>query len=179
MDQLDGSAWQTSWTNKLDKQAGRTSWMDQLDGPAGRIGWTDQLDGPAGWTSWTDQLEEPAWRTSSLYLKPWPVCIFEDWPFSLYFVAASESDEGLVYIFLAFFDIDFFCIFSISDEKIRNVTSLTHFWKNSLILRKLYIPLWPQEVVHIPMNKLSPWNKIKMTIFSCKTIGISSLNLRS
>ena len=33
------------------------------------------------------------------YLKPWPVSIFEDFPFSLYNVAASESDEGLVFIF--------------------------------------------------------------------------------
>ena len=31
-----------------------------------------------------------------VYLKPWPVRIFEDWPFSSYIVAASESDEGLV-----------------------------------------------------------------------------------
>ena len=36
--------------------------------------------------------------TSSFLLKPWPVCIFEDFPFSLYIVAASESDEGLVYL---------------------------------------------------------------------------------
>ena len=30
--------------------------MDQLDGPAGLTSWTDQLDGSAGRTSWTDQL---------------------------------------------------------------------------------------------------------------------------
>ena len=71
--------------------------MDQLDEPAGRTSWMDQLDGPAGWTSWTDQLNGPAGQTSSLYLKPWPVRIFEDFPFSLYIVAASESDEGLVW----------------------------------------------------------------------------------
>ena len=53
--------------------------------------WMDQLDGPAGQTSWTDQF---------FYLKSWPVCIFEDFPFSLYIVAASESDEGLVFIFV-------------------------------------------------------------------------------
>ena len=46
---------------------------------------------PAGQTSWTDQVDRPAGRTSSFYLKPWPV------PFSLNIVAASESDEGLVY----------------------------------------------------------------------------------
>ena len=51
---------------------------------------------PAGQTSWTDQLDGPAGRTSSFYLKPWPVCIFEDFLFSLYIVTASESDEGLV-----------------------------------------------------------------------------------
>ena len=33
--------------------------MDQLDGSAGQTSWTDQLDGPAGWTSWTDQLDGP------------------------------------------------------------------------------------------------------------------------
>ena len=59
-----------------------------LDGPAGQTGWTDQLDGSAGWIS-------------SLYLKPWPVCIFEDCPFSLYIVAASESDEGLVFFYVS------------------------------------------------------------------------------
>ena len=52
--------------------------MDQLDGPAGQTIWTDHLDGPAGQTSWTDQLEGSAGQTSSLYLKPWPVPIFED-----------------------------------------------------------------------------------------------------
>ena len=52
---------------------------------------------PAGWTSWTDQLDGPAGQTSSFYLKPWPVPIFEDFRFSLYIVAASESDEGLVF----------------------------------------------------------------------------------
>ena len=55
-----------------------------MDGIAGQISWTDQLDGSAG-------------QTSSLYLKPWPVRIFEDSPLSLYVVAASESDEGLVF----------------------------------------------------------------------------------
>ena len=70
--------------------------MEQLDGPAGQTSWTNQLDGPAGRTSWTDQLDRPAGRTSSFYLKPWPVRIFKDFPFSLYIVAASESDEGLV-----------------------------------------------------------------------------------
>ena len=71
--------------------------MGLLVGPAGRTSWTNQLDGPAGRTSWMDQLERPAGQTSSFYLKPWPVCIFKDFPFSLYVVAASESDEGLVY----------------------------------------------------------------------------------
>ena len=56
----------------------------------------DQLDGPDGWTSWTDQLDGSAGRTSSLSLNPWPVRIFKDFPFSLYIVLASESDEGLV-----------------------------------------------------------------------------------
>ena len=55
------------------------------------------LDGPAGRTSWTNHLYGPAGQTSSFYLKPWPVRIFEDFPFSLYIVAASESDEGLVF----------------------------------------------------------------------------------
>ena len=71
--------------------------MDQLHGSAGRISWTDQMDRPAGWTSCTDQLDRPAGRTSSLCLKPWPIRIFEDWPFSLYIVAASESNEGLFF----------------------------------------------------------------------------------
>ena len=75
-------------------------WSDQLDGPAGQTSWMDQLDGPAERTSWTDQMDRPAgrisWRTSSIYLKPWPLRIFEHWPFSLYIVTASESDEGLV-----------------------------------------------------------------------------------
>ena len=63
--------------------------------------WTDQLDGPAGRTSWTDQLNRPAGRTRSFYLKPWPVCLFKDWPFSFYIVTASESDEGLVCLLLS------------------------------------------------------------------------------
>ena len=67
----------------VNESASQTSWTDQLEGPVGRTSWTDQLEGPAGWTS-------------SLYLKPWPVCIIKDYPFSLYVVAASESDEGLV-----------------------------------------------------------------------------------
>ena len=57
----------------------------------------DQLDGPAGQTSWTDQLDRSAGRTSSFYLKPWPVRIFIDFSLSLYIGAASESDEGLVF----------------------------------------------------------------------------------
>ena len=81
----------------VDGSASWTSWMDQLDGPAGTTSWTDQLDRPAGRISWTDQLDWPIGRTSSLYLKTWPVCIFEDWPFSLYVVAASESDRGIVF----------------------------------------------------------------------------------
>ena len=71
----------------LVEPAGQTSWTDQLE---------YQLDGPAGRTSWTDQLDGPAGQTSSFYLQPWPVLIFEDFPFSLYIVAAFESDEGLV-----------------------------------------------------------------------------------
>ena len=47
--------------------------------------------GLAGLTSWTDQMDRPAVR------------IFEDFSFSLYIVAASESDEGLVYFHLYFF----------------------------------------------------------------------------
>ena len=70
--------------------------MQCVNGSASRTSWTDQLYGPAGQTSWTDQLDGPAGQTSSFYLKPWPVCIFEDWPSSLYIVADSESGEGLV-----------------------------------------------------------------------------------
>ena len=40
----------------------------------------------SGQISWTDQVDRPAGRTSSLYLKPWQVRIFEDQPFSLYIV---------------------------------------------------------------------------------------------
>ena len=75
--------------NFLYRPAGRTSWMDQMDWPVGRTSWTDQMDGPAEWTS-------------SLYLKPWPVCIFEDWCFSI--VAATESDKGLVFLWLPWFN---------------------------------------------------------------------------
>ena len=89
-------AGQTSWMDQLDGPAEQTTWTDQLDGPAGWTSWTDQLDGPDGRTRWTDQLDRPAGRTSSFYLKPWPVRIFEDCPFSLYIVATSESDECLV-----------------------------------------------------------------------------------
>ena len=55
------------------------------------------VNGSASQTSWMDQLDRPAGETSFFYLKPWPVRVFEDFPFSLYIVAASESDEGLVY----------------------------------------------------------------------------------
>ena len=57
----------------------------------------DQLDGPAWWTSLMDQLDGSARQTSSFYLKPWSVRLFKDFPFSLYIVPASESDEGLVF----------------------------------------------------------------------------------
>ena len=58
----------------------------QICGRGKTLSWTDQLDRQAGWTNHFD-------------LKPWPVHvhIFEDFPFSLYFVAASEFDKGLVY----------------------------------------------------------------------------------
>ena len=84
----------------VNGSASQTSWTDQMDGPAGWISWTDQLNGPAGWTNWTDQLGGPAGWTRSFYLKLWPGRISEDLCFSLYIVAASESDEGLVF-FLA------------------------------------------------------------------------------
>ena len=68
-----------NWHHVQGKSARWISYIDQLNGyqlkgyhldvPAGRISWTDQLDGSAGWTS-------------SLYMKPWPVHIFKDWPFS-------------------------------------------------------------------------------------------------
>ena len=45
----------------------------------------------------TEPLTALRW-TSSLFSKLWPVRILEDSPFSLYIVAASESDEGLVLI---------------------------------------------------------------------------------
>ena len=61
--------------------------MNQLDGPAGQTSWMDMLDGP---------VYRPAGQTNYFYLKPLPVRIFEDFPFSLYIVAASESDKGLV-----------------------------------------------------------------------------------
>ena len=50
------------------------------------------MDRPAERTNLTDQLG------GSLYLKAWPARIFEDSPLSLYVVAASESDEGLVFL---------------------------------------------------------------------------------
>ena len=93
---VNGSSSQTSWMDQLDRPARQTSWTDQLERPAGRTSWTNQLDGLAGQTSLKGQLDGPAGQTSSFYLKPWPVRIFEDYTFSLYIVAASESDEGLV-----------------------------------------------------------------------------------
>ena len=53
-----------------------------------------------------DQLDGSAGRISSLYLRPWPVRIFEDSPFTLYIVAASESDEGLVFCKLKLTDLE-------------------------------------------------------------------------
>ena len=95
MECVKWSGSQTSWTDQLTDQldgpAGRTSWTEQLDRPAVRTNCTDQLDRPAGQTSWTDQLDRPAGKTSSFYLKPWPVRIFKDLPFSLYIV-----NKGLV-----------------------------------------------------------------------------------
>ena len=64
--------------------------------PSSQISWMDKLNKPAEWTSWIDQLNSPAGRTSSFYLKFWPICIFKDFPFSLYIVVASEPDKGLV-----------------------------------------------------------------------------------
>ena len=59
---------------------------------------TNQLDRPAKQTSWTDQLYRPAGWISSFYLKPTSARIFKDFALSLYIVAASESDEGLVFV---------------------------------------------------------------------------------
>ena len=61
------------------------------------------VNGSASQTSWTDQLDGPAGQTSSFYLEPWPVRIFKDFRFSLYIVAASESDEGIVCLDLKIF----------------------------------------------------------------------------
>ena len=61
-----------------------------------RTRWTNQLDRSARWISFTDQLDRSARRITSLFLKLWPVRMFEDGPISLYNVAASESDDGLV-----------------------------------------------------------------------------------
>ena len=72
--------------------------MQCVNRSASKTSWMDQLDGSAGQTSWTDKPDRPAGRISSFYLKPWPVRLVEDFPFSLYIVAASESDEGLVYL---------------------------------------------------------------------------------
>ena len=53
--------------------------------------------GVGGWCWWVvDQVDGSAGRISFFYLKPWPVRIFEDFLFSLYIVAASESDQGIV-----------------------------------------------------------------------------------
>ena len=43
-------------------------------------------------------LNRPAGQNSSLYLKPRPVRMFKDGPFSSYIVAAFESDKGLVFL---------------------------------------------------------------------------------
>ena len=66
--------------------------MQCANGSASQTSWTDQLDSPA---------DRPAGQTSYFYLKPWPVRIFAYFPFSLYIVAASESDKGLVFEKLA------------------------------------------------------------------------------
>ena len=55
----------------------------------------DQLDRPVGRTSLTDKQDRPAGQTSFRYLKSCSVRLIKDGPFSLYIVAASESDEGL------------------------------------------------------------------------------------
>ena len=65
--------------------------MDKLDEPAGQTSWTDQLDGPAGQTTWTDQFFLFEALTSLL---------IQRFSFSLYIVAASESDKGLVIIII-------------------------------------------------------------------------------
>ena len=51
-----------------------------------------------------------------LYLKHWPVRIFKDFPFSLYIVAASKSDESLVSEPIFFSDPNFFIHKIFSDE---------------------------------------------------------------
>ena len=75
----------------LDGPAGRTSWTDLLDGPAGRTSWTDQLDGPAGQTSWTDQF---------FLFEALASLLIRRFSLSLYIVAASESDEGLLFLLI-------------------------------------------------------------------------------
>ena len=57
---------------------------------------TNKVDRAASRITYTGLLDRPAGRTNSIYLKPWPVCIFEDWLFSLFIVTYSESNEGLV-----------------------------------------------------------------------------------
>ena len=92
---------------------------------------------PAWRTSWTDQLNGPAGQTNSFYLKPWPVRIFNDSTFSLYIVAASESDQGLV-LFAIFFTV-YICLKS-GDHPLNTVQqnkwamSTAHNHQNSSVL---------------------------------------------
>ena len=62
--------------------------MQYVNGLAGLTSWTDQLDRPAGQTSWTDLFFLFEALASSHIRR---------FSFSLYFVAASESEEGLVF----------------------------------------------------------------------------------
>ena len=81
-----------------------------------------------------DHLDGPSGRTSSLYLKHWPVCIFKDGPFSLYDVAASESEKALV--------VDFTLALSSTHNLFYESVSLIMVIKFHLIFKVLQCPIF-------------------------------------
>ena len=104
-------------------------------------------------------LDRSAGRTSSLYSKPWSVCIFEDWPFSLYIVAAFESNEGLVY---------YLCNIIWQTKKVYGTYKV-------IFSLQFYFSLWSHFNVQKEFNKLCfinisyvKFTKIKNKVFTSK-----------
>ena len=150
-------------------------------------------------------LFRPAWWTSFLYLKPWPVCTFKDWPFRLYVVAASKSNEGSVLLeVLIHFghqnvmiiknDWFFFCLMllfyskntTLPGETVKyKVTFTNQTFKLKFVVRTSYIYIMFEDKYSLCLNlwrdQQESWCSLSINIFTnyqLVSVSTSSLYLK-